>query len=400
MRSFHLTENRRDVCLPCKFAKYSKLIGCCRDFFSNSDRLTNKQPIEFDLSALCSSLCQYKKAPTELASKEKKAVDTELSSSVSQKKKIMTKKLVVVMGATGAQGGSLVQALLKDGSYAVRAVSRDPTSEASKKLAAQGVEVVKAHANNKDELVDAFKGAYAVFAVTNFWDKEILMNDHSLEEKQGKIIVDAVAETKPQHFLYSSLPYTAQISKNKYDKVVHFDGKARVEEYAKTKDINATFVHASFYMTNLIYFMPPQVNANGEVEWVGPMRPEAPVAMIDIPGDWGNVCLGVLKAGPAATKNLDVNVAGEYISFQQVVDTFTKVTGRKAVYKQIPREDYKNALVPTMGPIVSEEFVQMLEYFDEFGYFGGASIEPVKKFNPNMTTFAKWVEQSGYKGPQ
>ena len=67
----------------------------------------------------------------------------------------------------------------------------------------------------------------------NFWDKEILMGDHAMEERQGKTIADAAEESGVSHLIYSFLPYTEKISGGKYDKVIHFDGKARVEEYIK-----------------------------------------------------------------------------------------------------------------------------------------------------------------------
>ena len=79
-----------------------------------------------------------------------------------------TAKIVAVLGATGAQGGSIVRSLLTDPQFAVRAITRNPESDAAKALVNLGAQVVKADINNKDELLAAFKGAYAVFAVTKF----------------------------------------------------------------------------------------------------------------------------------------------------------------------------------------------------------------------------------------
>lgn len=312
------------------------------------------------------------------------------------------KKLIVICGATGNQGGSAVSALLKDGSYKIRGITRNPDSEAAKKLASQGVEMVKANAANKDELVAAFKGAHAVFANTNFFDPDIVMGDHALEEKQGKNMADAAEEAGVKHYIYSSLHPVHKISKGKYDKVVYFDGKARVEQYIREhKKLNTTFVEMGFYSSNFSSYMPPSLRSDGILEFAYPIAPNARLPLIDVPHDFGPVFLGVLKAGPEATKNKNILIAGEYTTPLKIVETFEKVTGRKAVYKQLDRETYKNGVLPMMGPVVSEIFTQMLEYFSEFGFFNGEDIEPTKKYSAvQLSTFESWLRSSGYTGPQ
>ena len=78
-------------------------------------------------------------------------------------------KVVVVYGATGAQGGSVVQSLLRDksGDFKVRGLTRNPQSDSALRLKDAGVEVVKADGFKADELANAFAGAWAVFVNTN-----------------------------------------------------------------------------------------------------------------------------------------------------------------------------------------------------------------------------------------
>ncbi len=76
------------------------------------------------------------------------------------------KKIIAVIGSTGAQGGSVARALLRDGTFAVRAITRDPSSSAAQQLRAAGAQVAKADADNVDTLRKAFRGAYGVFSVT------------------------------------------------------------------------------------------------------------------------------------------------------------------------------------------------------------------------------------------
>jgi uncharacterized protein YbjT (DUF2867 family) len=106
------------------------------------------------------------------------------------------KKVITVLGATGAQGGSVVNHLLKSNKWTVRGITRNPDSEKAQELKKQGVEVVKADLNSKEELVAAFKGAYGAFAVTNYWESG------DKEFSQGKAIGEAAKESGIQHLVY------------------------------------------------------------------------------------------------------------------------------------------------------------------------------------------------------
>jgi len=79
-------------------------------------------------------------------------------------------KLAVIVGATGTQGNSVIGALLKDPSYKIRAITRNPSGEKGKALSAQGVEVVAADLNDEASLVKAFSGASVIFGVTDFFE--------------------------------------------------------------------------------------------------------------------------------------------------------------------------------------------------------------------------------------
>ncbi|RAL61768.1 hypothetical protein DID88_002832 [Monilinia fructigena] len=124
-----------------------------------------------------------------------------------------SKKVIVVFGATGAQGGSVVQSILSDPklkeSWAVRGVTRDVTKPSAKKLESLGAETVAANLNDVESLKAALKGAYAVFAVTNFWENQ----SAEVEKKQGTAIADAAKEAGVQHFIWSSLLNITELSK-------------------------------------------------------------------------------------------------------------------------------------------------------------------------------------------
>ena len=139
-------------------------------------------------------------------------------------------RTILVTGATGAQGGSVARHLLERGRFAVRALTRNPGSEAANALRDAGAEVVQGDLNDPASLRAALAGCYGCFGVTNFWEH------FGGEEEQGRNLIDAVAASDIQHFVFSSLPHVSKPTGGELD-VPHFDIKARVEDYAREKDL-------------------------------------------------------------------------------------------------------------------------------------------------------------------
>lgn len=132
----------------------------------------------------------------------------------------ITKPIFLVSGATGAQGGSVVEHLLKSGKWHIRGLARDINSEKAKKLTQQGVEMVACDYTKPEQLKEAMKGVEVYFAVTNFFDP----SQTERECEVGKIKVDCAKKAGIKHFIWSSLPNVEEISKGKLN-VPHFTGK-------------------------------------------------------------------------------------------------------------------------------------------------------------------------------
>ncbi|KAJ7214061.1 hypothetical protein GGX14DRAFT_618232 [Mycena pura] len=160
----------------------------------------------------------------------------------------MSSRIVSVFGATGVLGSAVIRALLKDGMFTPRAITRDTQSEASKKLKAQGVEVVKADSLDKASLEVALKGSEAVFAITIpiFPFKAEGPN----ELVQGKNMVDAAKEVGVKFFVWAGMPSISKISNGKYTNVVHYDQKAEVQEYLKSSGLPNAAIYLGAFLEN------------------------------------------------------------------------------------------------------------------------------------------------------
>jgi uncharacterized protein YbjT (DUF2867 family) len=151
----------------------------------------------------------------------------------------MEKKIIAVVGATGLQGKGVVNALIKDGSFKVRAITRNPD-----KYQGNADEVVQGDLTALESLTNAFKDAHGVFVVTNFWEG-------ADELAQGKTAVQAAKNAGVKHFVWSTLPNVEKISNGKFD-VPHFTGKAKVDALIKNSGFEYyTFVQPPFYFQNL-----------------------------------------------------------------------------------------------------------------------------------------------------
>lgn len=193
-------------------------------------------------------------------------------------------KLIVVVGATGLQGGSVVDAFINlSPPWRVRALTRDATSSTAKALAAKSskIEVVTANLNDLASLKKAFEGATAIFGVTDFWafykdqdNRKHVSEGQSFpkwcadqEEQQGKNIFEAAASIPAlERLVYSSLTDFEKWTKGKYPGVVHFNSKAHAAEWAKENlpDVWAktSIIQVGIYLTNFTreaIFQPTKV---------------------------------------------------------------------------------------------------------------------------------------------
>ncbi|KAH7131011.1 hypothetical protein EDB81DRAFT_871429 [Dactylonectria macrodidyma] len=261
-------------------------------------------------------------------------------------------RIIAVTGATGSQGGGVVNIMKATPGWSVRAVTRNPGSEAAKKLAAEGIEVVQASFDDEESLVAAFKDVHAVYAVTNWWEHLFTgkSQDESgeLEEKQGMTIARAAARTPSvEHYIWSTTP-SAKRDFNGEHVTPHMDYKANVDARIKSElpelAAKTTYLYFGYYPQNMFTFPfikpiehPPN---SGTFIQIMPSRPDAIVLnsgdMTVNPGIWVRQVL----AKGASTFGKYSNVALEKWTFQQMMDTWSEVTGKKGVYIPCTIEQY------------------------------------------------------------
>ncbi|EJD00674.1 NmrA-domain-containing protein [Fomitiporia mediterranea MF3/22] len=227
------------------------------------------------------------------------------------------KHLIAVVGATGAQGGSVVQYLLNDPdhTFRVRGLTRNVDSPKAKELAKRGVEVVKADLSDADSVRSAFKGAYGVFGVTSFWE----LFSVEKEIKQGKTLVDAAESAGVKHFVWSTLDHTSD------PEVPHWNSKAAVDDYIKQTNLLRTSLYTAFYFENLLKF-PIKKDDNGKLvaDWPSCLT-DGPIGGFSVT-EIGAYALEAFKK-PKEWIAKDMRIVSDIFTPRQYIKDLSSITG-------------------------------------------------------------------------
>ncbi|KAM3916756.1 nmrA-like family domain-containing protein 1 [Leptodactylus fuscus] len=289
------------------------------------------------------------------------------------------KKIITVFGATGSQGGSVVGALLKDCSFAVRAVTRDPCKPAAVKLKEAGAEVMSADMDNEKSLEAALTGAYGAFVVTNFFDHF----SKEKEVKQGKTIADLCKRQGLQHVVFSGLENVKKLTGGKLE-VLHFDSKGVVEEYFREISCPMTSVRVSFYFENFLNVCKPQKSKDGDhYNLVLPMC-DVPMDGISV-SDMGPAVLSILK-NPKEYIGKNIGLSAEKLTVAQYAEIMSKVSGKVIKDAKMPPDVY--AKLPFPG---AEEMANMFRFYLTIPV---RDVELTHRLNPKAKSFQLWLEEN------
>ncbi|TVY35939.1 NmrA-like family domain-containing protein [Lachnellula occidentalis] len=274
------------------------------------------------------------------------------------------KKLVIVLGATGAQGLPTAKYLLQNSSglFRVRAVTRDRNKPASQELAALGAEVVGADYDNEASLADALTGAHAVFAITNFWDKA----SYDLEVAQGKL-VNKLASQLPnlKSYIFSSLPDARKSGNGKFQNILPYNAKAAIRDDLYTYPALAsitTEIFVAFYYQNWLKY--PAV--------FGPLKDENGTFVLSMPyprstrfpstsaDDTGVVVDSILRAGTKYYGKI-VALATELSQQDDMLALWANHLGIKAVFKQVSAQEHQKRMSARMPDHLAVAVTELCE---------------------------------------
>lgn len=259
----------------------------------------------------------------------------------------------------------------------------------------QGAELVSVplEVGQKKALMQAFRGAQGAFLMT-----PPVLPPATHEVAIGKEQADAAVEAGVQHVIFSGLENVDKITGGK-KWAPHFTDKAIIEEYIRELPVLASFVYLSFFYTNLVEYYPPR------------MERDVLVFPIYLPGNFRAPFVDPLTAtGPAAREIFDhpqeyrgksMPIVGEFLTPEEMVETFVRVTGRAAVYTSSYTRDGLLQNFPAFGAneALIRELLGMAEFAVEYGYFRkGRDVGWSRRINPNTLTWEKFLREGQWRG--
>ena len=311
-------------------------------------------------------------------------------------------RLVTVFGATGAQGGGLVRAILADPQrrFRARAVTRKPDSPAARALAEAGAEIVVADLDDATSVERALAGAYGAFCVTNFWE-------HFSPEKelaQAHTMAEAAAKAGVKHVIWSTLEDTREfvtpgsgrmpVLGGKYN-VPHFDAKGEANRAFTERRVPTTLLYTSFYWDNLIHFgMEPKRGADGRLGFVLPMdNAKLPgIAAADI----GACAFGIFARGTELVGK-SIGIAGEHLTGAQMAEQLALALGEPVTHVAMSPDDYR-----ALGFPGADDLGNMFQFKRDFehSFCAARSIDCSRQLNPRLRTFAAWLAENKARLPR
>ena len=311
------------------------------------------------------------------------------------------KKIIAVIGSTGAQGGGMARAILNDknSEFAVRAVTRNASSEKAKELAKLGADVVEADIDDIQSLKKVFSGCYGAYCVTFYWSH--LSPEKELAE--AKAMAEAAKATGLKHVIWSTLEDTRKwipLDDNRMPtlmgkyKVPHYDGKGESNKFFENAEVPTTYLNTSFYWDNFIYFgSGPQKGEDGNYALVFPMGDKRLPAIAS--EDIGKCAYAVFKRGSEFIGK-SLYIAGEKLTIKQMADAMTEALGVKIGYNDVPPDVYRSFGFPGADDIGN--MFQFKRDFEDY-YCGVRDVEFTRSLNPELLSFKDWLAKYGSKIP-
>ncbi len=283
---------------------------------------------------------------------------------------------ILVVGATGAQGGSVARHLLRAGSCKVRCLTRRPRSIAAQEIAGLGAELVEGDLSDPASLRAALRDCEGAFGVTNYWEH------FEREFEHGRNLVDALAACGIQHAVISTLPHAKQLTGGRLS-VPHLDTKGRIEEYARGAKLPATYVHVAFYYENYLAHFPPRRQPDGTYVFGFPQgnTPLAAVAAEDIGG-----VVAAIFAETFWYRDKVVGVVGEDLRCDEYAEVMHRVLGRPFAYRYVAHDAFA-----ALGFPGARDLADMFEFNRQYVPNRRVDLAKSRELYPQIRSFEHWL---------
>lgn len=270
-------------------------------------------------------------------------------------------KIILIFGATGNQGGAVVNAMLNT-NFKIRAVSRNPNNEKSKSLTNKGIDVVKADFEDEASLHDAMKGVYGVYSIQNF-----MQGGSKKEIVHGKLVANVAKKAGVEHFVYSSVG-----GAERNTGIDHFDSKWIIEKHIHSLDLPHTILRPVFFMENFV--MTPPFLLFSIFRSTLKNKTLQLIATEDI-GKW--VALAFSK--PDEYMNKSIEIAGDQLTYDDM----------KAAYMEVYDKKYNGIRLPIFVISLMGEIGKMFLWFKDHGY--QSNLQKCKNTVQDSKTFKQWL---------
>ena len=286
----------------------------------------------------------------------------------------MSNKLsVLVIGATGKQGGAVTSHLIPKG-HNIRTLTRNVDSAKAKQLKEKGVEVVKGDLTDPGSLIQAMQGMDTVFAMTTPFEAGV-----EAETQQGITLADAAKQAGVGHFVFSSVASADQDTN-----IPHFDSKHKVEEYLAKLGIPYTISAPVYFMDNLFeaWFLPSV--KEGALKFGMPVDRVLQQISVDNIGAFGAALIE--RRESVFGKRFDI--AGDELTGAEAMKIVSQASGKNIGY-----ESFDPEIMRADNP----DFAEMFLWFNRVGY--SANISGLRRDFPevNWGNYKEWANRQDWK---
>jgi uncharacterized protein YbjT (DUF2867 family) len=284
-----------------------------------------------------------------------------------------TDKTVLITGATGRQGGSVVRHMLPKG-WKLRALTRNTKSEAAQALLARGVELVQGDLEDPPSLERALRGVYGVYSVQDFW----AVGAES-EVRQGKNLADAAKAAGVGHFVYSSVGGAERNSG-----IDHWESKWEIEKHIRSLGLPATILRPAAFMEN--YYIDQVEIGILKGKLMDPIRADKPYQTIASDDIGAFAALAFER--PKDFLGLELELAGSELTNPEAAQVFSRVLGKPVKFKKLP--------MLAVRLFLGKEFYQMFRWFNDSGF--QADIAGLRRRFPevHLQTLEEWLRNEGW----